>query len=51
MRKKGELEMDTIGKLIIALVVLILLITFIFLFKEKLGNLFDKFFEVLRFRR
>jgi len=47
--KKGDVTWDEVAKLIIALAVLIFLVIAIWLLKDKIIDLFDKFMNVLRF--
>lgn len=47
--KKGDIEFDTILKLIIALVILIVIISLIYLFKSKSLSILDSVKELLRF--
>ncbi|MEW6063492.1 MAG: hypothetical protein AB1571_03950 [Nanoarchaeota archaeon] len=47
--KKGDITWDEIAKLIIALTVLIFLVIAVWLLKDKIVDLFDKFLAVLRF--
>jgi len=47
--KKGELAFETIVKLAIILIVLVSILLFIFLLKDKSAILFEKIKNVLRF--
>ncbi len=48
---KRALALETIGKWILALIILVLLITGMIVLKGKGINLFDKIAEILRFGR
>lgn len=48
--KKGALEWDQLAKLIIAVLLLLVLLALIFVFKDKIVELFDKLKEVVMFR-
>ncbi len=49
MMKKGDLALDTVGKLIIGVVFLLLIILALYLFKEKMYALLESMKRVLRF--
>ena len=47
--KKGEIETDTIAKLLIALALLLILLLIFYLFKGRMYEFFDQIKRVLRF--
>ena len=49
MNKKADIEFDTILKLLIGLIILLIIIGLIFIFKGKSLNIIDKIRELLRF--
>jgi hypothetical protein len=49
LNKKGDLEFDTILKLIIGIIVLLVVIGLIFLFKDKSLVIIDKIKDLFRF--
>jgi uncharacterized protein (UPF0333 family) len=51
MRKRGAIELDTLGYAIIAVVVLAIIIVGIFLLQGKGSELLDKIKDIFRFGR
>ena len=49
MNKKGDLEIDVVLKLLLALVVLLIIIGIIYFFKSGSLNLLDKIKDIFRF--
>ena len=47
--KKGDLTWDTIGKILIALAILVFIILMIFLLKDKSYSLLDRIKDILAF--
>lgn len=50
LRKKGDIELDNLEKLIIALVLLVVLVVIIILLKGKGISLLDKLKQIIMFR-
>ena len=49
INKKADIEFDTVLKLLIGLIVLLIIVGLIFLFKDKLIAILEKIKEILRF--
>ena len=49
MNKKGDLEFETVIKLLLALIILLVIIGLIFILKGKSFVIFDKIKSILRF--
>ncbi|MDD5650570.1 MAG: hypothetical protein PHF86_09175 [Candidatus Nanoarchaeia archaeon] len=49
MNKKGDFPMETVGKLLVALAVLLLLLAIMWLGKEKIMSLIESLTNILRF--
>ena len=49
MNKKGDLELDELGKALIAIVILIVLVVIVWLLKDKLYSVWENFKNLLRF--
>jgi len=49
MFKKGELGWEEVAKIIIVLVFLIIIITIVYLFKDKTSSLLESIKNILRF--
>jgi hypothetical protein len=49
MNKKADFSMETIGKLLLALILLLFLLMVIWLGKEKIASLIEKLTNILRF--
>jgi len=49
-KKKGDIDLDTLGKWIIAIMVLVIILTSYFLFKDKMNGVIDYLINFLRFR-
>ena len=48
MNKKGDMEFETVMKLLLALIILLIILGLIFLLKNKLINILDRIKEILR---
>jgi hypothetical protein len=48
--KKGNLELDTLGKIILLVIIILILVVVAYLMKDKIVDLLDKASKILRFK-